>query len=43
MARTFNLADLFEIVAETVPERKAFICGAQQLSFADQCELPLCG
>ena len=35
MARTFNLADLFEIVAEAVPERKAFICGAQQLSFAE--------
>ena len=35
MARTFNLADLFEIVAEAVPARKAFICGEQQLSFAE--------
>ena len=34
MQRTFNLADLFEIVAETVPERIAFVCGTQQLSFA---------
>ena len=35
MARTFNLADLFEIVVETVPERKAFVCGSKQLSFAE--------
>ena len=31
--RTFNLADLFEIVASVVPQRVAFKCGAQQLSF----------
>ncbi|SFA82745.1 fatty-acyl-CoA synthase [Collimonas sp. OK607] len=33
MARTFNLADLFEVVAGVVPERIAFICGAHRLSF----------
>ena len=31
--RTFNLADLFEIVAAGVPQRLAFKCGAQQLSY----------
>jgi 3-oxocholest-4-en-26-oate---CoA ligase len=31
--RTFNLADLFEIVAAVVPQRLAFKCGPQQLSF----------
>jgi fatty-acyl-CoA synthase len=35
MTRTFNLADLFEIVVGAVPERTAFICGTQQLSFAE--------
>lgn len=35
MKRTFNLADLFEIVAQAVPERIAFVCGAQQLSFGE--------
>ena len=33
MTRTFNLADLFEVVAEAVPDRTAFICGDQHLSF----------
>jgi len=33
MERTFNLADLFEVVAQAVPERIAFICGANQLTF----------
>jgi fatty-acyl-CoA synthase len=33
MQRTFNLADLFEIVAGVVPERIAFRCGPQQLTF----------
>lgn len=33
MPRTFNLADLFEIVVEAVPERLAFACGAERLSF----------
>ena len=33
--RTFNLADLFEIVAGCVPDRLAFRCGAQQLSYRE--------
>lgn len=35
MARTFNLADLFEVVANVVPERTAFICGQQRLSYRE--------
>ena len=35
MTRTFNLADLFEVVAAAVPERTAFICGDQRLSFSE--------
>ena len=35
MTRTFNLADLFEIVATAVPERTAFICGDKRLSFRE--------
>ena len=34
MTRSFNLADIFEVVAQAVPERTAFVCGAQCLSFA---------
>ncbi len=33
--RSFNLADLFEVVASAVPERTAFICGAQRLSYRE--------
>jgi len=33
--RTFNLADLFEIVAAAVPDRDAFICGDLRLSFRE--------
>ncbi len=33
MARSFNLADLFEIVAAAVPDRTAFVCGPQSLLF----------
>ena len=33
MKRTFNLADLFEVVATAVPDRIAFICGGKRLSF----------
>ena len=32
-ARTFNLADLFRIVVDTVPDREAIVCGAQRLSY----------
>ena len=42
MTRTFNLADLFEVVAGAVPERTAFhvnhlgfICGSQRLSYRE--------
>lgn len=29
----FNLADLFEVVVDTVPENEAVVCGARRLSF----------
>jgi fatty-acyl-CoA synthase len=32
MNRTFNLADLLEIVVQQVPERTAFVCGPHRLS-----------
>lgn len=34
MKRTFNLADIFELVAQAVPERIAFGCGDQKLTFS---------
>ena len=34
-ARTYNLADLFEIVAACVPDRIAFRCGSHTLSFRE--------
>ena len=30
----FNLADLFELVADTVPEREALVCGTRRLTYA---------
>ena len=33
--RTFNLADIFEAVAAAVPQRTAFVCGAQRLSYRE--------
>ena len=33
--RTFNLADLFELVAATVPEREALVAGARRLTYAE--------
>lgn len=33
--RSFHLADLFEIVADTVPERLALVAGAQRRSYAE--------
>ena len=33
--RSFNLADIFEAVAEAVPERIAFVCGTQRLSYRE--------
>ncbi len=35
MPRSFNLADLFEVVAGAVPERTAFIRGDQRLSYRE--------
>ncbi len=34
MSMHFNLADLFEKVADTVPEREALVCGEQRATFA---------
>lgn len=31
----FNLADMFEVVADTVPEREALVCGAHRTTFGD--------
>ncbi|MCY4427687.1 MAG: acyl-CoA synthetase [Halieaceae bacterium] len=31
--KTFNLADLFELVADQVPNRDALVCGAQRASY----------
>ncbi|HEV3226568.1 MAG TPA: AMP-binding protein, partial [Acidimicrobiales bacterium] len=33
MGRTFNLADLFELVAEAVPDREAVVCGPIRRTF----------
>ena len=35
MARSFNFADLIEIVCDAVPERKALVCGTQERSFSE--------
>ena len=32
---TFNLADLFEIVADTIPDREALICGDGRLTYRE--------
>ncbi len=34
MARHFNIADMFELVADKVPERTALVCGAQRATYA---------
>lgn len=31
----FNLADMFEVVADTVPEREALVCGSHRTTFGD--------
>jgi 3-oxocholest-4-en-26-oate---CoA ligase len=31
----FNIADLFEIVADTVPDREAVVCGDRRLTYAE--------
>lgn len=35
MSMHFNLADLFEAVADKVPEREALVCGASRSTFAE--------
>lgn len=35
MPRSFNLADLFEIVAETVPDRTALVAGERRISYRE--------
>ncbi|MEP1470359.1 MAG: acyl-CoA synthetase [Halieaceae bacterium] len=35
MAKHFNIADMFEMVADKVPSRDALVCGEQRASFAD--------
>ena len=35
MAKHFNIADLFEMVADKVPTRDALVCGAQRATFAE--------
>ena len=35
MAKHFNIADMFEMVADKVPSRDALVCGDQRASFAD--------
>ncbi|MFL6242723.1 MAG: AMP-binding protein, partial [Acidimicrobiia bacterium] len=32
---TFNLAELFEIVVDTVPDREALVAGAERRTFAE--------
>ncbi|HWC39490.1 MAG TPA: acyl-CoA synthetase [Acidimicrobiales bacterium] len=32
---TFNLADLFELVADAIPEREAMVAGARRLTYGD--------
>jgi len=34
MTRHFNLADLFEMVIDVVPEREASICGDKRITYA---------
>ena len=35
MTLHYNLADLFECVADAVPDRTALVCGDRRLSFAE--------
>ena len=35
MAPTFNLADLFELVARAIPDREALVSGAKRLTFGE--------
>ncbi len=35
MSMQFNLADLFEAVADSLPEREALVCGDNRASYAE--------
>ena len=35
MAKHYNIADLYEMVADRVPTRSALVCGDQRATFAD--------
>ncbi|MEZ5502232.1 MAG: AMP-binding protein [Halioglobus sp.] len=35
MAKHYNIADLYEMVADKVPTRSALVCGGQRATFAD--------
>ena len=35
MAKHFNIADMYEIVADKVPTRDALVCGEQRATFAE--------
>ena len=35
MSLSFNIADLFELTVDTIPERMAIVCGDRRLTFAD--------
>ncbi|MBW2288809.1 MAG: acyl-CoA synthetase [Deltaproteobacteria bacterium] len=35
MKRTFNIADLFELVADAMPEREALVCGEARATFSE--------
>ncbi|MEX0949701.1 MAG: acyl-CoA synthetase [Acidimicrobiia bacterium] len=35
MPATYNLADLWELVVDAVPDQEAMVCGARRLTFAD--------
>ncbi|MCP3983551.1 MAG: acyl-CoA synthetase [bacterium] len=35
MKRTFNIADLFELVADAMPEREALVCGEARSTFGE--------
>ena len=38
MTKHFNLADMFEMVADKVPTRSALVCGEQRASFGELSE-----
>jgi hypothetical protein len=41
-AQSFNLADMFESVADTIPERTALVSTQRRLSYGELDLIPLC-